>query len=153
MKIFGIRKRFYVPAILIFLSLFLITSISSNGEIHFVYGVCPVFVFYNDSFLDEDQGGVAKGLLVFIKQEYRDCNIVLQHELIHARQSYRTYFLDWILVYLSDSHFAKREAEAYALELTNEDQIGGMARFIKEEYNLNVSNEKIEKYLKNYYKP
>jgi hypothetical protein len=147
MKIFRVRKIFYIPLLTIFLSLYIITGLAPNGEIHYVYGVCPVFVFYTDNWLEENEGGKSKGLLVFIRKEFKEYDIVLRHELVHAKQSYRTYFFDWIFLALSDRHIAKREAEAYATEITCKTQIKPMAVFIKEEYYLNVDVETIEKYI------
>lgn len=88
-------------------------------EIRWVFKCLPAFICYCD--LPKGNGGVAFGPLIVLKKKYRgDTSAatkgLLEHELTHARQFYRTcglngpryLFARWRLAY---------EVEAYKVEL------------------------------------
>lgn len=147
MKIFGVRKRFYIPPILLLIFGYLSVFYFPNVEVDHVYKVCPVFTIYTDSFLEQDQSGTCRGLVVIIRPEYRDDKTVKTHELVHAKQAYRGLFFNWVRAAYDRQYLAKIECEAYATEIKNTNQIPYYAHMIQKEYAPNVQYEIIKDYL------
>jgi len=146
-----VRKLFFIPIIFILLSSYIIAALSSEVEVHYIYKVLPVFVIYvND--LNGDRIGIPKGPVVLICKNNRDSKIVLTHELIHAKQCYRYIFYYWIPMLFSDNMLTKMEAEAYASQITSEEQIPLWATFIKDEYKSSLTEKEIEYYIAYYWK-
>jgi hypothetical protein len=86
----------------------------------------PVFVIYTDRFIPKDKAGYCFGFLVFIRKRYRDDICLLQHELTHVEQFYKTLgfaLLLWnlnnipLIKKISDYVIFKHECEAYARQL------------------------------------
>lgn len=146
MKYLRVRKIFYLPVITFFMVAYIIAGLSDSVEVHHVYKVFPAFIVYTDH-LYNGNAGEAKGLLVFIKPEFRECNETREHELMHVKQSYRYLFQNWWLLLISDDMLMKMETEAYALHISDKDNIPMWATMIKEEYDLHHSQEQIEKQL------
>jgi hypothetical protein len=121
---------------------------SANIDVVYVYKVCPVFNVYTTHFID-DETGSNKGIINVIRPEDRDTNVV-KHELIHAKQCYRTFYLGTIFAYFNKSYLAKCEAEAYSIEINNEFGVVEYAKLIQDCYAPNVPIEKIEGYIRNY---
>lgn len=151
MSQFKIRKRFYIPLILLFLFGYIISAFSKNIEVKYVYKICPAFVVYTDDLKPEVEGST-KGIICFIKKENRNNNSILKHELTHVKQEYRTGFQNWLMILFSDRSMIKMECEAYASETKNIDKIPMWANFIKNEYHTNMSEEEIKSYLLYYWK-
>ena len=147
MKLFGLRKRFYIPPIICILIMYILAGISPLIDVKHVYKVCPAFIIYTDVYLDSGSCGAARGIIVLINPKSRDDQTVIDHELIHIQQSYRSLFTDWIFCWLDKEHLAKRECEAYAIQINNVDNIPIWAKMIQEEYSPNAPLENIEEYL------
>ena len=122
-----------------------------NMTVRHVYKVCPVFIIYSDFSLLDDQGATTRGLIVIIRPKYKNDLLTESHELIHAKQAYRTCFWGWIKAKFDHDYLARWEAEAYAIEITNYSQIDSMARMIKDEYSLDTDVNKIKEYLFEYW--
>lgn len=148
---FKIRKIIYIPLLFLLFLGYIIITFSANIEIHYVYKILPALVVYTDNIEGENEA-ITKGLLIFIKPGLRGpgFKVVLEHELVHVKQCYRYGFYSWVLMMFDDG-MAKLESEAYSIEISNKENIPMWAEFIKREYNLSTSNEKIEKYLTYYW--
>jgi hypothetical protein len=151
MKILGIRKRFWLPPLIALISLYILSIISPNVEVHHVYNVCPSFVFYTNNIINKKSTGVTKGIFVIIKPNYKNDNIILTHELTHVKQTYRYCFFSWLICLFSDEYIAKMEAEAYTTQITRPEDIPIYTSIIHEEYTPNVDKKIIEGYIKKYY--
>ena len=147
MKIFGVRKRFYYPPLIVLITAYIIAAISPMVDVYHVYKLCPAFVVYTDQYLVEGSSGTTRGIVVLIHPDFKDTSMVLDHELIHVKQAYRTLFTDWILCSLSQGHHANREAEAYATQIVTMREIPELAKMIKDEYAPKIEVGKIEKAL------
>lgn len=110
----------------------------------FVYGVCPAFVFYTEK-IKEGFGGVAKWCRVKIRPKYRDDRGLLEHELTHVKQWYRTLFLHPVLYKFCAKYRLRSEVEAYRVQLRfypKSRQVAlknHFAEAIASKYRLNVS--------------
>jgi len=146
MKYLKVRKCFYIPILLIFISGYISAALSSNIEVYHVYKILPAFIIYTD---DTQDGKLseARGIITFIHHDVRDDKQILDHELMHVKQAYRYGFQHWIPALFSDSVIAYMEAEAYSLQIKNKENIPVWAEMIKEEYGKSVRIEKIEEYL------
>ena len=84
-------------------------------KIRFVYGVLPVFVFYPKV---ENATWSAKmnGPVIRIR-EFQDDEGVLQHEMTHVKQFYRTFCLHSFLYLLNQKYRFKAEVEAFRKQL------------------------------------
>ena len=148
MHIFGVRKRFYLPPIIFIIMLYIISVFSPAVEAKHVYGIFPAFIIQTDAFLNEGDAGSARAFIVIIRPGYND-NETVEHELVHVKQAYRTFFTDWVLCWFSEEHLAKRECEAYATQMRYSD-IEYFVPLIQEEYSPNVPVETIESFFKIY---
>lgn len=146
MKHLKVRKCFYIPILLILVSGYISTALSSNIEVYHVYKIFPAFIIYTDDIRDGSLSE-ARGIITFIHHDVRDDKQILDHELMHVKQSYRYGFQQWIATLFSDSAVVYMEAEAYSLQIKNKENIPIWAEMIKEEYNTSISIEKIEEYL------
>lgn len=148
-KLYQIRKRFLFFLIIFFYG-GIITTVSPNIEVDFVYKICPVYTIYTNKFLG-DHEGVNKGFINLISPKNKNTTVKI-HEMTHAKQNYRTCFLIFIFSAFNESYLAQAEAEAYASEFTNPDFILMYANLIHHKYTPNVPIKTIEGYLKKYLK-
>ena len=152
MKIFGVRKRFYIPPLIILVMLYTIAAISPNMDVKHVYKVCPVFIVYTNKILKDCEIASCKNIFVFIRPEHKNDKRVLTHELIHAKQSYRYCFTTWIFMNISDEYLAKFEAEAYASEIKSLEGVKIYSSLIQLVYTPTVPIKVIESYVEYYWK-
>ena len=117
--------------------------------IKFVYKILPAFVIYTSD-LPENKGGVANGFIVRIKPKYKLDNGILQHELVHVKQWYRTFTFHSFLYLFNKKYRLSSEVEAYKEQLKHypDDRTNLFAKFIVEDYNLDVEQESIIQLLK-----
>lgn len=151
MKFFKFRanKILLGSFLLIYLIGYTAVICSANVDVAYVYKVCPVFNVYTTHFIADEESGSNKGIINVMRPEDRGTN-VLDHELIHAKQCYRTFYLGTIIAYFSETYLAKCEAEAYAIEINSEFGVVEYAKLIQECYSPNVPVKKIEGYIRNY---
>jgi hypothetical protein len=114
----------------------------------FVFGFCPIKLEYvsND---DADMGwaaGKSWGPVIKIKEAYKDDEGLLQHEIVHSKQFYRTCGL-WSIFYRFISSWRyESEVEAYAVQLSyveepDIDRVADLfAGFVVDRYNLDVKH-------------
>ena len=90
-----------------------------NISIRLIYGIIPVPVIWTDRFLDSWQGGKSMSIMCFIRPKYKDRqdNGIVEHELTHVRQFYRTLSLHNFLYLLSNKYRLNSEIEAYKNQL------------------------------------
>lgn len=113
-------------------------------KIKFILNFIPVLIFYVDS-ISKNRAGVSYGLFVKILKEYKNDEGLIQHELTHCRQFYRTLFIHGVL-YKFWSHYRYiSEVEAYAVQLKyyKEERINCLSlvygKSIAVNYNLDVT--------------
>jgi hypothetical protein len=118
--------------------------------IKFVYKILPAFVIYTSD-LPENKGGVANGFIVRIKPKYKSDNGILQHELTHIKQWYRTFTFHSLLYLFNKKYRLSSEVEAYREQLKYylDDRTDLFAKFIAEDYNLDVERDNVIGMLKN----
>lgn len=124
----------------------------------FVFKIFPVWVRYVDPEKDNIGGfaGRCYGPYIKIKKSYRDDNGLLEHELTHSRQVYRSCFLMGLCYLISSKFRYNAELEAYAVQLSyaedkDRDRLAGLfAGFIADKYNLKVNRDKTKQELLNY---
>lgn len=123
--------------------------------IKFVYKIFPVLISYTDKDLN-GFAGKAYGPYIRIKNHYKKDEGLLQHELVHAKQFYRTFMIHGILYYFISSYRLKSEIEAYQVQLkyTSEDRkdyvAGVFANFVATRYKLkNINIEEVKKLILN----
>lgn len=120
--------------------------------IKFVYKVLPAFVFYNDKLVPEGYGGVTRFNFVFLREKYKDRDEgILQHELTHVKQLYRSFLLFPYLYLLSKKFRLKSEVKAYKVQASyyqnKEASYQWMARAIATKYKLDVTSDEAYKLL------
>jgi len=112
-----------------------------------IYGFIPVPVFYTDK-VKEGFAGVCVGPWVKIRPEYKHDEGLLQHELTHAKQWWRTLGIHgWLVLFRCKKHIFKSEVEAYAVQVTYcpehlmLSRVDLFAGFIADKYGLDVTRE------------
>ncbi len=146
-----VRKRFYIPILVVLICGYIKAALSSNVEVYHVYKIFPAFVVYADV-LKLGSAGTVKGIAVIIHPDVRGCKNTLEHELMHIKQGYRYGFQHWIPMLWSDNIVAHMEAEAYALHIPDKKSIPFWAEMLKEEYDFSASVEELEELILYYWK-
>lgn len=110
---------------------------------HLIYKLIPVPVFWTDRFLKDWQGGVSCGFFCILRPKYKEDKGLLEHELTHCKQFYRTLSIHVWLYKFSAKYRLSAEVEAYKKQLEyhtdKELNIDWMAKAISERYDLDVS--------------
>jgi len=122
-------------------------------SIYCIFWFIPIPVFWTDKYLESWQGGKSKGLFCIIRKKYKGIdNGILEHELTHCRQFYRTFFLHGFFYKFSPKYRLQSEIEAYKKQLEHyqdkEFSINWMAKAIVEKYNLTVTLDEVKNLLK-----
>lgn len=109
-------------------------------KLEFVYGLLPVLVHFTDNIKD-GFGGMAYGPYVKLRLKYREDEGLLQHELTHAKQWYRTIGTHGIWYLLFERYRLQSEIEAYAVQAMQpmnwaSDPTDWMADAILAKYNI-----------------
>ena len=112
--------------------------------------IFPALVFYTDN-LPENKAGVANAFVIRIRPKYKTDKGLLQHELVHVKQWFRTFTLHSPLYMFSKSYRLKAELEAYREQLKyyEDDRTEMFAGFICNDYDLNVDKNTVIGMLKN----
>lgn len=99
-------------------------------------------VFYTDWFVRDWAAGLAFGPIIFIRPRAKEDEGLLQHELVHARQFWRTFGLHGILYLACKKYRYNAEVEAYCESIKYSPwAIERFAHFIATKYRLNVTKE------------
>ena len=111
----------------------------------FVYGVLPAFVIYNDKLVPEKFGGITRCMFIFMKSKYRADDGLLQHELTHVKQFYRTLGFSLIMYALSKNYRFSAEVEAYKAQSeyykNKELSYNWMVDSLTTKYDLDITKE------------
>ncbi|MDH3975542.1 MAG: hypothetical protein OEV42_14790 [Deltaproteobacteria bacterium] len=111
-----------------------------------VYKYLPVTIEYTDD-LPEQHTGYAEGFRVKIRPSHRNDRGLLEHEIIHVKQWYRTFGLYSLLNKYSRKYRLKYELEAYREQLKHYPDanyarlVDRFAGFIADKYELGISKE------------
>ena len=102
-------------------------------------------IFFTDKLVPANAAGCARGPVIFIRPKYRDDQGLIAHEKEHVRQWLTTLGLHSFLYLLSDQYKLWAEVEAYKIQATYyaDDRRPMFARFIANDYNLDVSESEV----------
>ena len=108
--------------------------------IRFIYKVIPVPVFITERFIPRRYSGMSLGVMVLIRPGIEDGSALIEHEITHCRQFYRTFGLHALLYFSSEKYKYKAEVEAYAAQagVSGKENLRIYARYITELYGLHV---------------
>lgn len=114
-----------------------------------IYGLLPALVWYTDKISDTRFGGVTNGPLIRIRPKYINDRGLLEHELVHVEQWWRTLGMHGILYKLSSKYRLTSEIKAYRtqLQLSRPSAVDWMVKAIQTKYDLDASAEEIFKLL------
>ena len=116
-------------------------------SVKWVYGIFPAFIKYTEK-VSYGRAGTANMMFIRILPDARDDVGLLNHEMTHVRQWYRTIGLHTLLYAWSERYRLSAEAEAYAVQVLSypEDdsqkanrRIDLFARFISTTYDLHIT--------------
>ena len=118
--------------------------------IRFIYRVIPIPIIYKDSLVK--LAGKSYGVFIAIKESHRYNEALLQHELVHCRQFYRTLGLHGILTLVSKKYRLRAEVEAYKVTIeykgyTEESEYEWIVDTLYTNYNLDTTKEEIRRQL------
>ena len=131
-------------------------------KIKFVYKFLPVLVFYIDKstwfgkwMFKKKYLGFAVYNIIFIRKTQQNNKCLLQHELTHVKQMYRTLGLHGVLYRYVDKYRFNAEAEAYAYQVVckggNTKYTRAFAKLLSRLYDLDYNfvecYRKIEDYI------
>lgn len=121
-------------------------------KLKFVYRFLPVFIFYVKMERTETFDATTFFNLIFIRKKYNENVPLLEHEIQHVRQFYRTCGLHFFLYMLDDEYRLYSEIEAIKVQLkymTGTYNITVIANYIFENYGIKniITKEQIEELL------
>ena len=121
-------------------------------KIEWIYRFIPVPVFYTSWMVPK--AGKSFGFFVFIKPKYKHDKSLLEHELIHCRQFYRTLGVHVILYKLSKKYRYKSELEAYTAQIIMDghktlSEAYWIVNILMSGYKLKLSKDDVERDVKN----
>lgn len=110
-------------------------------------------VIYTDSniLIPKKFGAFTRGFFIFVRIKYKDDTALLEHELVHVRQFWRTFGLSLLLYSLSKKYRLAAEVEAYQTQLQVHERMDTLtseemdavrllyADFISTKYRLDIS--------------
>ena len=121
--------------------------------VKFVYGIFPAIISYPDSGIKEGSAGTTSGIFIKIRPNYKDDKGLLEHELVHVKQWYRTFTLHSILYKYSSKYRLNSEIEAYKVQLKvnkdegKQDYADFYSKRITEMYDLDITTFEVKKML------
>ena len=125
-------------------------------KIKFIYKIIPILVFYTDWLQKSWTAGRSFGVFIVLRPKYYEKeNPILEHELTHCKQFYRTLGL-YSLLYSFRKYRLKVELEAYEAQVKNR----GYSKYVKKwvtktlfnNYNLGIVYKELEEIVFNYYR-
>lgn len=119
-------------------------------KIKLVYGILPAIIWYTNNISDTRYGGVANGPLIRIRSKYVIDHGLLEHELTHVKQWYRTGGLHGLLYRFSSDYRLRSEVEAYRAQLQHPRSTTSIAyavKAIQTKYSLDTDSKKITELL------
>jgi len=123
--------------------------------IKFVYGILPVVLKYSDNMPQPWIGGYAKGPYIRLRTKYKGTDEgILQHELTHVKQWYRSLMYFHPILYLVSKRYRLwSEVEAYKVQSNYYDdpaaKLKRFAKFISTRYNLAITEKEALRRLSN----
>ncbi len=120
-----------------------------------IFGFIPVPIFYTENLIKDWAGGVSYGFFIIIKPKYKESKTLLEHELVHSHQFYRTFGFMSLLYWLSPNYRIKYELEAYHVQVKAKNYsdyiIKWVAKSLYNNYNTDKSKEELLKITQDYY--
>ena len=83
-----------------------------------IFGFIPIPIFWTDRFLKDWSGGQSNGLFCIIRPKYISDEGIIEHELTHCKQYFRTAGIHSFLYLFNKNYRATVEVEAYAVQLS-----------------------------------
>lgn len=123
-------------------------------EVKFIFQIIPIPIFYTSFLVKDWAAGQSVGPAIFIKPEHKTDHI-LQHELVHCRQWYRTFGIHGLLYNISKKYRIKAELEAYKVQVSKQNYstyiIKWVAKTLVGYYNIGYTREEMEVICFKYY--
>lgn len=121
--------------------------------IKFIYKIIPIPVIFTNLFIG-DFAGRSYGFFILMRKDEKENNALLQHELTHCKQFYRTLGLHLILYSVWDKYRLNCEIEAYKKTIeyagyTDQSQSEWIVKSLHKDYDLNITKPEIRKLLHN----
>lgn len=118
-------------------------------NIEYIFKIIPIPIFYVET-MEGGFAGKSHGFFIRIKADCKDDIGLLQHELTHCKQHYRTFLLHGCLYLFSQKYRYRAEIEAYRVQLqysSNKERSAiKFANFIATKYN--IDNVNVEETIK-----
>lgn len=111
----------------------------------FIYKFIPVLILFTNKLQKDWTIGRSFGVFVVIRPEHKDNNEIIDHEIVHCKQFYRTFGVHAILYSTVRSYRLKAELEAYETRIQTRGYkyILNIVNLLFDNYDLNMSREYI----------
>ena len=124
--------------------------------IKYIFKVIPIPVFYSNRFFkNENITGRSYGVFIIIRPHHRDDKVLLEHELIHCKQFYRTLGIHGIAYNVNKKYRLYAELEAYKTRYdiyeNKMSAIYNITNSIYSYYNLKMSKDEVLDVVRKYY--
>lgn len=125
-----------------------VLDMKTTPTLRWIFYVIPVPVVYAGWLVGKGFSATSYGVFVAIRPDYKEDHALLEHELQHCRQFYRSFGLNALLYWLSKKHRYRLELEAYRVQLAHQPNHLRRSRaelyagFIADDYGLRVDRER-----------
>ena len=110
----------------------------------FIYGFIPVPIFFTNCFIPKRFHAVSLGLFVLIRPDKKDNEPLIEHELQHCRQCWRTLWIHGVIYFTSKRYRFYSEVDAFAQQIKVGGSYQNAVHNIKHNYKLDVREKEIE---------
>lgn len=113
-------------------------------ETRFIYKMIPVPVVITNWLIPKRFDALSLGVLILIRPSEKNNKGLLQHELTHSEQFYRTFGIQPFLYFFSEEYRYQYELEAWRVQLDyNENDYEFAVDALVNNYNLLVTENKV----------
>lgn len=107
-----------------------------------IFKYIPIPIIFTNFGMEKWQAGKSYGFFITVKPDYKYDAGLIEHELVHCKQHYRTFFLHGLMYQFSKSYREKCEIEAYSVQsVYKPEYISQFADFMATRYGLDHSAE------------
>ena len=126
-------------------------------KVYKVYKILPAFVFINDKFVPKRFGALTIGIFIFLKKKHENNEALIQHELEHVKQFYKTFGMNTICYLVNKKKRIEYEASAYAVQLFYtskkyfQEKLELFSNYLATKYNTDITPARARRKILEYY--
>lgn len=110
--------------------------------LRWIFHIIPVPIFFTNKLVPDGFNGISLGLVIFLRPNQKTNESLIQHELTHSRQCWRSFWTLPFRYFLSHDYRFNVEAEAFGVQYDfdrRKDALNHYTTWLVDNYNLDVN--------------